>query len=275
MNYKNITTLALFVFWGVLQISALSQEQKHESKFVFRSEQEARTELASPSSSFSPSNYDIYARSQAISRCVNQSANPLNILHSLSSQYDYYLIAFGGATNATGFPWLIPAKKSCLPDLQWQIAISEANISGDPIMLKVSLKNVSPKPVKFGDLTVLHGFYLASINLVKLQETPIPVKMTKEGIKYFYYGWSTRRLLVYSIFIDAGETYDLRFPGEFDLAKYYDLSEPGEYELTFYTRRFLDDNGEPAVDQELEYPRKATVRFTVLPECEISESSVK
>ena len=279
----------LLAFIGIFLLASIARGQDPipSTPFFFATPELALKEIQFPKATESPNNSEIFARYEALNKALDKSERANNI-RLLQSYYGFYtrllsgISGYGVGLSVDAFDrnnghFLTEEAEraaqldeenplpSALPNLAWSIALPETIRSGEHIPMEVALKNITDHDVVSGTALVSPAFCLASIRLIKVGNPSTPVLMTKLGASKFYNGWFSRGVRYGGITIKAGDEMKLDLTDKFKLDKYYDVSEPGEYELTFYTRRFLDENGEPAEDQELEYPRKATVRFTILP----------
>ena len=246
-------------------------------QFHITTKQEASEELLHPKAEYPPTNAEIVARYDAINPVMEYHKSGCDMLRLFSGEYDKYLRLFGSVSNESKEDNLLSSSRSNLERLQWQVSIPETVSLCEPIPVEIKLENISDKEIVIRSRPLYPPFYLYSIKLTRA-DSKEQVKISKRGLQMLYNGWATSYARISGTNLKPGEEYAIKTIGPFrdnlesgtgcDLTKAYDLSEPGEYELTFYTRRFLDENGEPAEDQEREYPRKTTVRFTILPKSE-------
>ena len=247
--------------------SVLTNDSKEQSPYATRFESQDEREVYEPVCP--PTNFEVTDQYYGESIRKANSKSKTSVLHILQRQYNKYLGIIGNAKYDDISNDYEVSDESPLTCLEWRATVPETVFCGESVPLIMAVKNQSNHEVISGEITVFPAFYLCSIHLMRKEgESFQPVTMTRDGAESFYAGWSGRGFLTFKVPIKPGEERPLQTVREFDLRQYYDLSKPGEYKLTFYTRRFLDENGEPAEDQEREYPRKTTVRFTILPKSE-------
>lgn len=269
-----------FILIAACYATAASYGQSEsQTTFSFSSKEEANQELSHPQVAFLPTNKEIVARYDAVYRILGSNLTGIEKIRNINQAYDDYVVLFDGGINSldkvSGNITTNNTTADNLDSLEWQVEIPETVYSGEPIPLKIELKNASDKAISFRTKMLYPAFYLNSMNLIRLNSSDSRVLMTKHGIAVFYNGWATSGMRLGRATLAPGEKTPLdvlvgqgsqrRRELELDLTEFFDLTEPGEYELTFYTRRFINDDGAPAEDQEREFPRKSTARFRILP----------
>jgi hypothetical protein len=148
---------------------------------------------------------------------------------------------------------------SFLKQLQWIIETNKKEYSlGEPVEIKLFLKNFSEKDVVILKRPLPTTFMLSSIQLKRVLSDN-EVYLTKEGFRLYCttpgHIWGPIKSKGF-ISLKPNEQ-ALTDHWLKTLNDYYDLSKSGEYELTFYTRNYIGDN------QIAEFPKPCTIRFKI------------
>ena len=248
--------------YGKVYTELLDSKGMTSNPYYFANKAEAFEERTNPRPVEIPTNGDLWLRDVASSAFLARPGKAfvkwIGVL-----KYNRYLYSFVNRSSNAIYDGSLHNDR--LARLEWKVSAPEKVVVGDAIPLKVGVVNVSSGKIKVACLNdQMHYFYLQSIIITRVG-TNQRVKLTEQGAReYFNFGGG------YATFSDTGATLE---PGgyyealdkSFDLAENYDLSEPGEYELVFYARQFCDEKLIPLANQEREFPRKATLRFTVSP----------
>ena len=150
---------------------------------------------------------------------------------------------------------------SGLKQLQWDAETDKKSYKiGEPIVLRLSLKNISQGEIQVLYPRLSYGFQLNSIDLKKItKDKKQRVNLTKDGYRhYMQVGFHGNPRPFNSFQLKPGEKAPTHATFGV-LHSFYDVSEPGEYELTFYTRNYLGDDEH----QIGEYPKPCTIRFKI------------
>jgi len=151
---------------------------------------------------------------------------------------------------------------SGLQKLEWVVKTNKTIYqSGEPIGIKVSLRNICSEDVDIWSAQAHPGFFLNSTKIVKIwKDIKRDAYLTQEGCRHYFdlLSRSPYRQMG-GVILKPGDEIKVYHPQINTLNPYYDLSEPGEYELTFYTRNFLADDEH----QIGEFPKPCTIRFKI------------
>lgn len=238
--------------------------------YSIATKEEANEEITNPKPTPIPSNELVTERFRAIAPFDSSPRHASTYYWRFRMTYNFFLASTIPLFNSKGEldfnrTTLLNRElsKNELMQLAWTVSLPSKFKLGTPAELSVGLKNISDRDVSVTcSKSDPSFFFLNSITIRKVDNGRV-VFLTKTGA-YNYYNLKGTRELYPVVTLKPGETFD--FPYAFDLMQNYVLTAPGEYELTFFTRQYCDEAERPLADMEREYPRKATVRFTVLPE---------
>ena len=260
--------------YAVARREALERANRSGQSYSYVSLQEARAEIERPQPTAIPSNDDVFLRRLAMVKVGAYAPND-DAFSELRANYKRYLNTLVGASPfqesiSTGIfaDAATVGVESSLDDeryksFAWRIEVPTSSEVGDPIPIKVELVNTSSASVRVScPWERLSFFYLNSILICRVDNHEIVSLTAKGAHDYYGDGRSKSRNEAEQVELEAGKTFEL-LDRTFDLAENYDLSKPGEYELIFYTRQYCDEFHLPLENQMREYPRNATVRFTV------------
>ena len=260
----------------------IDDNRLQQRTYSFTTKEEANEEIINPKPTPIPSNELVTERFRAIAPFDSTSRHASTYYWRFRLTYNFFLNSTRPLFNSKGEldvnRTTLPVRELSNKDLEqlaWTISLPSKVELGTPTQLWVGIKNISDRDVRVTcSESDLSFFFLNSIMIRKVDDGQV-VFLTKTGVRNYYdLKKSTSTNLFPVVTLKPGETFDLPYES-FDLLENYVLTEPGEYELTFFTRQYCDEAERPLANMAREYPRKATVRFTVLPKHIDNESSVK
>ena len=255
---------------GAIYKKILDDKGLTENPYYFANREEATAEFRNPRPVPIPTNADIWLRGVAAEEFLARPGKGFIIF--FKSWYEFYLntiISERSTEESSTVSKVMTLDNEKFKNLAWKVSVPDKVETGEAIPLKVGVVNASSDEVSVSCLIneQLRTFYLNSIVIRRVDDSRV-VKLTAKGARDYFAPVTGFSIILQPVAtLKPGDYYEFLGPG-FDLAENYDLSEPGEYELVFYTRQYHDENMHPLENQERKYPRKSTVRFTVLPKAQ-------
>ena len=216
------------------------------------------------------SNQELWEDYFAIVQFENKKAGRELTQNEIKNLREEYLWSTQGAYDRFLKMLIIPNDKiysdgewdrTALKQLGWVIETDKKSYKhGEPIFLRLSLKNISEDNVKLYKFLIAPNFVLNSLQVKRFlgKETKLVYISESSYLFHKHVGSeSSTRPRPFQLLGPGDKAVVFSFPCV--LNSFYDLSVSGEYELTFYTRNYLGDDEH----QIGEYPKPCTIRFTI------------